>query len=168
MRLLRRNSLIEAFIAAAFIYAWLFGATFTGKLYGLLFTALWNKEIDFDTDTIAVILTTSSHTPDQDAHNYVDDITNEVSGGGYARVNLGSKTVGYTGGTNKHKLDAADSDFATATFTFRNVHLADVSPGADSSRPLLGYQAADGDVTGAGGTLTLVWHASGIIEITVG
>lgn len=143
-------------------------ATFTAKLYGKVFTALWNKEIDFDTDTIAVILTTSSHTPDQDTHDYLDDLTNEVSGGSYARGTLGSKTVTYTGATNKHVLDAADQAFTTATFTFRNVHLADTSPGSDAARPLIMYEASDADITGAGGTLTLEWNSGGIVEITVG
>lgn len=142
-------------------------ATFTGFLYGLVFTALWNKEIDFDSDTIAVLLTTSSYTPAQDTDNYLDDVTNEVSGGGYARVNLASKTVTYTGATNKHVLDAADTAFATATFTFRNAVIADVTPGSDATRPLIGYQAGSADVVGAGGTITLVWAAAGIVEITV-
>lgn len=142
-------------------------ATFTGFLYGLVFTALWNKEIDFDSDTIAVLLTTSGYSPAQDTDNYLDDVTNEVAGGGYARVNLSSKTVTYTGATNKHVLDAADTAFPTATFTFRNAVIADVTPGSDATRPLIGYQAGSADVVGAGGTITLVWNASGIVEITV-
>lgn len=143
-------------------------ATFTGKLYGLVFTALWNKEIDYDSDNIAVLLTTVSYVPNQDADNYLDDVTNEVSGGGYARVNLSSKTVTYTGGSNKHVLDAADTPFPTATFTFRVAVIADVTPGSDATRPLIGYQLGDADTTGGGGTLTLVWAAAGIVEITVG
>lgn len=142
-------------------------ATFTGKLYGKVFTALWNKEIDYDSDNIAVLLTTSSYVPDQDAHDYLDDVTNEVSGGGYARVNLSSKTVTYTGGSNKHVLDADDTPFPSATFTFRNVVLADVSPGSDATRPLIGYQLGSGDVVGGGATITLIHNASGIVEITV-
>lgn len=142
-------------------------ATFTAKLYGLVFTCLWNKEIDYDTDTITVILTTATHTPNQDTHKYVSSITDEVTGGGYARVNLGSKTVNYDTSTNKHTLDAADSVFSTATFTFRNVHVADTSPGSDATRPLILYQTADADVTGAGGDLTLQWNSGGLVEITV-
>jgi hypothetical protein len=40
----------------------------TGKLYGKVFTALWNKEIDYDSDAIACTLHTSAYTPDQDVH----------------------------------------------------------------------------------------------------
>lgn len=139
----------------------------TGKLFGLVFTALWNKEIDYDTDTITVGGSTSSYSPNQDTHDYLNDITNEVSGGGYSRQTLGSKTVTYTGASNKHVLDAADTVFASATFTVRTFWLADTSPGSDATRPLIGYQQSDGDITGGGGDLTLQWAAAGIVEITV-
>lgn len=142
-------------------------ATFTGKLFGLVFTSLWNKEVDYDTDQIDVILTTSTYVPDQDTHRYLSSVTNEVVGGGYARKTLASKTVTYTAATNKHTLDAADVVYTAATFTFRNAVVADVTPATDATRPLIGYQAADVDVTGAGGDLTLQWNAAGIVEITV-
>jgi len=143
-------------------------ATFTGKAYGKAYLALWNKEIDWDSDTISVIATTSSHTIDQDAHDYVDDITNEVSGGSYARKTLGTKTTTYTGGSNKHALDGADLQWTTATFTFRHLHVASTTAGSDATRPLIGYQSGDGDTTGGGGNLDFAWNASGIIEETVG
>ncbi len=139
----------------------------TGKLYGKAFTSLWNKEIDYDTDQIDVVLTTVSEVPDQDADDYLDDLSNEVSGGGYVRKTLASKTVTYTGGTNKLKLDAADVQWTAATFTFRNAHVVDVTPVTNATRPLIGYQASDADITGGGGNLDLVWHADGIVEITV-
>lgn len=167
---------IAVLVAVALLLPWhpdargvpVAAGTFTGKLYGKVFTSLWNKEIDFDTDTINVGATTSTYTVDQDAHDYLNDITNEVSGGGYARVALSSKTVTYTGATNKHVLDAADTDFATATFTARLWFIYDASPGSDATRPLIGYEQNDADITGGGGTLTIVWNASGIVEITVG
>jgi hypothetical protein len=144
-------------------------ATFTGKVYGKTMLSIWNKEVDYDTDTITVLGTTSSHTIDQDAHDYLNDITNEVaSANGYVRKTLASKTTTYTGATNKHALDAADLQWTTASFTFRNLHIADTSPGSDATRPLLAYQSGDGDTTGGGGNLDFAWNASGIIESTVG
>lgn len=142
-------------------------ATFTGYLYGRMFLAAFNKEIDWDTDTIQVILTTSAHTPDQDNHDYLNDLTNEVSGGGYSRQTLASKTITYTGATNVFAVDAADVTFSSATFTFRNVHVVDTSPATDATRPLICYQQGDADVTGAGGDLVLQWHSSGIFTVTV-
>ena len=46
--------------------------------------------IDYDTDTFKVMLVTSSYTPDKDAHEFFDDVTNEVSGTGYT---AGGETV---------------------------------------------------------------------------
>jgi hypothetical protein len=39
-----------------------------------------NRNIDLDSDTIKLMIVTSAYTPDQDAHNKRDDVTNEVSG----------------------------------------------------------------------------------------
>lgn len=142
----------------------------TGKLYGKVFTALWNKEIDFDTDVIKVMLTTSSYTPDQDVHDYKDDVTNEVSGTGYTAggATLASKTVTYTGATNKHVLDAADTQWATSTITARNAVIYDDSPATNATKPLIGYQSSDVDIVSSGGNFDIVWNAGGIVEITVG
>jgi len=40
-------------------------------------------EIDFGDDTIKVMLSTESYVPDQDTHEFRDDVTNEVAGTGY-------------------------------------------------------------------------------------
>jgi len=45
-----------------------------------------NGNVELDSDTTKVMLVTSAYTPDQDAHDNRDDITNEVSGTGYTAV----------------------------------------------------------------------------------
>jgi hypothetical protein len=145
--------------------------TITARLYGLVFTALWNKEIDYDTDLIAVQLHNSTYTPDQDVHDYKNDLTNELAtAGGYTAggKDLASKTVTYTAGTNKHVLDAADLQWTSASFTARTAVILDRSPATDATRPLIGYQNSDVDITASGGNFDLVWNASGLVEITVG
>ena len=37
-----------------------------------------NGNIDLDSDTIKMMLVTSAYTPDQDAHDFKDNVTNEV------------------------------------------------------------------------------------------
>ena len=144
---------------------------FTGLLYGLAFTQLWNAEIDYDTHAIHAAMTTDAETPDQDADNFWDDaVANEVANGsGYVTngAALASKTVTYTGGTNKHVLDAADPSWATFSATFRNVHFVDRNAASDATRPMIGYQRNDANITGGGGTLTLVLASAGLVEITV-
>lgn len=145
-------------------------ATFTGKLYGKMFTAAFNKEIDLDSDAIHATLHTSTYTPDQDADDYFNDATNELStangytAGGQA---LASKTVTYTAGTNKWVFDAADVVWSSSTLTWRTAVLHDRATGADSTRPLILYQQGDADTISTNADTTLQWHASGIIEITV-
>jgi len=45
------------------------------KLYGNFLKQALNKEIDWDSDTIKVALLSSSYTPNQDTHDYFDDVT---------------------------------------------------------------------------------------------
>ena len=139
-------------------------------LFGLVFTSLWNKEIDYEADVIKVMLTTSTYTPDQDVHDYKDDVTNEVVGSGYTATGetLASKTVTYTGGTNKHVLDAADVTWSASSITARNAVIYDATPGSDATRPLICFQDFETDQSSSGGDFVIQWNASGIVEITVG
>ena len=90
------------------------------KLYGQFLSQALNKEIDWDTDTIKVALLTNAYTPNQDSHNYFDDVVaNEVSGTGYTSggYTLANKTNTYNSGTNVIVLDADDVTFASSTIT---------------------------------------------------
>lgn len=141
----------------------------TALLYGLCFTSLWNKEIDYDTDTIKVSLHTSTYTPAQDTDDYFDDATNEIAGTGYTAggATLASKTVTYTAGTNKHVLDAADVTWSGATFTARYAVVYDAQTGVATTEPLICYQNFGGDETVSSADFVIQWNASGIVEITV-
>ena len=140
-----------------------------GKLYGLLFTALWNKEIDYLADVIKVMLTTVTYVPNQDTHDYKNDVTNEVVGTGYTATGetLGSKTVTYTAGTNKHVLDAADVTWSASTITARIAVIYDSTPASDATRPLIGYQDFEADKSSDNGDFTIQWDAAGLVEITI-
>lgn len=141
----------------------------TAFLYGAFLGKLANKEIDLDSDTFKVMLCTSSYTPNQDTHDYKDDITNEVTGTGYTAggATLGSVTWGYTSGTNTWKFDAADTQWASSTITARYAVIYDSSPGSDATRPLVGYIDFGADVVSSGGNFDIVWNASGIFTTTV-
>lgn len=141
----------------------------TGKLYGLVFTQAFNKEIDLADDTIKVLLTTSTYTPDQDAHNFHNDVTNEVTGTGYTAggATLSNKSITYTAGTNTWVFDADDATWATSTITARTAVVYDDTPGTSATKPLIGYQQSDGDITSSGGTFTVAWAAGGIVSIVV-
>lgn len=140
----------------------------TTKTYGSLITKAFNKEIDWDTDTIKVALVTSSYTPDQDAHDYWDDVSaNEASGTGYTAggATLASKTIGYTSGTNVTKFDAADVSWTTSTITARYA-VVYLSTGTGSTSPLIAYVDFGSDQSSSAGTFSIVWDAAGIFTTT--
>lgn len=139
------------------------------KLYGNFLLKALNKEVDFDTDTIKVALLTSSYTPDQDAHDYFNDVsTYEVSGTGYTAGGntLASKTATYDSATNVIILDAADTTWASSTITARYAVIYD-STGTSSTSALIGYVDFGSDQASTNGNFTITWDATGIVRITV-
>lgn len=140
----------------------------TAKVYGLFLKSLANKEIDLDSDTLKVMLCTSSYTPDQDTHQYKSSVTNEVTGTGYTAggATLASVAVTYTSGTNTLMLDAADTAWTTSTITARYAVIYDSSPASDATRPLIAYVDFTTDQVSVGATFTIAWDAAGIATIT--
>jgi len=140
----------------------------TAKWYGKCFTnAFGAAPINFGSDTIKVALTTSTYTPDQDTHDFFDDVTNEVSGTGYSAggATLGSAAVTYTAGTNVVKFDAADTSWTTATITARYA-VVYKSTGTPSTSPLMFYVDFGEDKVSSGGTFAITWHADGMATVT--
>ena len=58
-------------------------ATATFKWYGATASHLADADIDWVADTIHCSLHTSSYTPNQDTHDYGDDLTNECPQSGH-------------------------------------------------------------------------------------
>lgn len=140
------------------------------KLYGQFLSQALNKEIDWDTDTIKVALLTNSYTPDQDAHNYFDDVsTFEVTGTGYTQGGntLANKTNTYNSATNVIVLDADDTTWSSSTITARYAVIYDASPATNATRPLIGYVDFGSDQSSSNGNFTITWDATGIVRITV-
>jgi hypothetical protein len=141
----------------------------TGLIYGKAFLALANKEIDWVADAIKCGLATSSYQPDQDAHDYWDDVTNEVSGTGYTAggATLANATSTYTAGTNIWAADADNAAWTSSTITARYAIVYDSTPGSAATNPLICYQNAGEDVSTTAGTFTVAWAAAGIVQVTV-
>jgi hypothetical protein len=140
------------------------------KLYGQFLSQALNKEIDWDSDTIKVALLTNAYTPDQDAHNYLDDVVaNEVSGTGYTAGGntLANKTNSYNSSTNVIVLDADDTTWSSSTITARYAVIYDASPATNATRPLIGYVDFGADQSSSNGNFTITWDATGIVRITV-
>ena len=138
----------------------------SAKVYTLFQKSLANKEIDLDTDTLKVMLCTSTYTPNQDTHQYKSSVTNEVTGTGYTATGatLGSVTVTNSG--HVVTLDAADTSWSTSTITARYAVVYDSSPASDATRPLICYVDFGADVVSSGGTFQITWDAAGIVTFT--
>lgn len=140
------------------------------KLYGNFLSQALNKEIDWDGDTIKVALLTNSYTPDQDAHNYYDDVVaNEVTGTGYTAGGntLANKTNNYNSATNVIVLDADDTTWSSSTITARYAVVYDATPALNANKPLIGYVDFGSDQSSSNGNFTITWDATGIVRITV-
>jgi hypothetical protein len=138
------------------------------KLYGNFLVKALNKEVDWDTDTIKVALTTSSYTPNQDTHDYFNDVTNEVTGTGYTAGGntLASKTITYDDANNVIVLDAADTTWGSSTITARYA-VVYASTGTASTSPLIGYVDFGSDQSSTNGNFTITWDSTGIVRVTV-
>lgn len=77
-----------------------------GYLFNDALTSIVKNEIDYLNDTIVVLLTNTA--PDIDADTYISDLAGELSGGGYVRKTLASKTVTTDDTNNRTIVDAAD------------------------------------------------------------
>lgn len=134
------------------------------------FIALANKEIDLLDDTIKVALTTNSYSPNQDTHDYFNDVTNELStANGYT---AGGDTLAsdvFTSTLNVATYDANNTVWTSsgAGFTARRAVTYDSTPGTSATNPLLWWMDFGQDETASGGgTFTLNYNASGIATVT--
>jgi len=140
------------------------------KLYGKVFLSAFNKEIDLVDDNIACTLHAAAYTPDQDTHQYVSSLTNEVpASGGYSTggQNLANDTLTYTAATNVIMYDADDVVWPGSTITARTAVVSDRTPGTAAAQPLICYQQSDVDIVSSGGEFRVAWNASGIFTVTV-
>lgn len=144
----------------------------TAKWYGKALSGQFGttaaNRVDWTGDTIKVALCTSTYTPNQDTHDFFDDITNEVSGTGYTAggATLSSKSVNYDSATNVTSLRAGASSWTGATFTCRYAVIYK-STGTASTSPLIGYVDFGGDETVSSGTFTITWDVTdGVMKIT--
>lgn len=144
-----------------------------GLLASILGSGLANP-IDFLTNAIQVGLSSSTHVPNKD-DTFLDDagandfVDGELTGTGYARQTLGSKTLTYDAANDRVEWDAADVTFtainagtaAQATY-FQNVGAV------DSARRLwLNVDTGGFPVVTNGGDLTIQHNAEGIAWGTV-
>lgn len=138
--------------------------------YNRAFLSFFNKEADWNSDTIKATLHSVSYVPNQDTHDYQNDLTNELStANGYTAggVTPGSPTIAQA--LNVITLDGVDPAWTSsgAGFTARIIVVADTTPGTTATNPLVLWSDFGADNTASGGgTFTYVVNASGWATIT--
>jgi hypothetical protein len=139
----------------------------TAKMYGLAHKSAWNKEIDFDSDTIKAVLCDIGYTPNQDTHQYASSLTDECTDASYSRKTLSSKSVSYDAATNTFKLDAADFGWTALTETFRYMVYVDTQTGSDATSPLIAVVDFGSQQTVSAQDVNIALDADGLVTVTV-
>lgn len=129
----------------------------TWKWYGEGLANVVKGAIDLDTDTFKILMTTSTYTPNQDTHNFRDDVTNEVVGTGYTAggATLAGVSVTYDTATNEVRISWTDPTWPSSTITARTAVIYKSRGGAASADELLAYCTEASDITSTAGTFTV-------------
>ena len=123
--------------------------------------------VDGDADTIKLFLHTSSYTPNQDTHDFYDDVTNEVGNSGSYAAGGATLSVTLSQDNTDHEgvFDATDVSFTTATITARYAVIYK-STGTASTSPLMFLIDFGSNQTSTLGTFTVSFAAEGIFNVT--
>jgi hypothetical protein len=117
--------------------------------------------IDWLVDDIRVLLVTSAYTFDQ-GHDYVSDLSGELTNPGYARKLVAGRTIVEDLAGNRNKCDAANTLFAALGAgdlpAAAIVYLYNV---ADTAAQLLAYCALT-TTPPNGADFTVVWNTLGV------
>lgn len=137
------------------------------KMYGPALQSLSAGAINFTGGTVKAALCSATYVPDQDTHQYFDDITNEVSGAGYAAATLTSKTVTYNTTTNTVTWDAADPTWAAISVAQIRYIIFYVDTTVASTSPLISYMDFETNYAPSAQSFTVTIPATGICTFTV-
>lgn len=123
--------------------------------------------IDWVSDTVKVMLVTSSYTPDKDLHDFRDDVTNEVVGTGYSAGGMALVNKAHTQNDSDDRavFNANDLVWSTATITARAAVLYKSRGGASSADELIAYVDFLADKSSTAADFTIQWHADGIFYL---
>jgi hypothetical protein len=133
----------------------------TAGHYGKLGLSLLNKEINFNTDTFKVLLTTNAYTIDKDAHQYISSITNEVTGTGYTAggVTVSPMTVSYDAANDRVKYVCTNPAWNPLTVT--GARRAVLYDDTAANKPLVSWVDLGQDYNLTAANFSIPWDALG-------
>lgn len=123
------------------------------KLYNSCLFYCAKGLIDFDSDTFYAMLVSSAYTPDVDAHDYRNDVTNEISGTNYTAGGAAT-TVTVTQDNANNRVSIAFSAVTWAAATISDARGAVIYKrrgGAASADELVAYVDFNEDKSSSAG-----------------
>ena len=132
------------------------------KVFNEAITSIGKCEINYLTDTVVVLLLTGA--PDIDADTFISDLSSEITGGGYSRKTLASKTITTDDTNDRAIFDAADVQWTALTTVFRYIVVAQ-STGDDSTSRCITTIDTGATQTIDAGTYDITWPTSGVFFI---
>lgn len=141
----------------------------TAFWYGNGMKNILSGAIDLDTDTFRAMLSYSTYTPDQDTHDFRNDITGEVTGTGYTAggVSVSALQVTFDAASNEVRWDHSDPTWTGASFSARYMVVYKSRAGGASADELVYYVNFGADEVVSSGTFTYVVPATGTGVVTV-
>lgn len=137
------------------------------QVYGIFVRDLMKGDnaVDFDTATLKIALCDSSYTPDVDAHDFYNDLTNELANGdGYTTggATLGSGAVTYDSANNRAEYDCADVSWSFTATKAPKWAVLYKDTGDGSTSPLIAYW--DCGTVSTDTTFTLTVNTEGLVQ----
>lgn len=128
--------------------------------------AILKGEIDLLNDDIKVALVTDGYSPDKDADDFFDAVTNEVSGTGYTAggKSLANKAVAQDDTNDRAEFDADDLQWVVSTLTARACVLY-YNTGVEATSILIAYIDFGADFSTVAETFTIEWDTEGILYL---
>lgn len=130
-------------------------------------TAQIGTAVNLASDTVKLMLLTSSHTPNEDADVFISDLSaNEVAASG--TYSAGGATLTKSSTTddtdNEGVFDASDVSFTSATITARYAAIYK-DTGTASTSPVICVIDFGSNQTSTAGTFTITFAAEGILNL---
>lgn len=141
----------------------------TAKIYGPVIGQLLSGAVNWQGGTVKAMLLASTYTPNQDTHEFLDDIdTHQVAGAGYTAggITVTGKTSSYAPVANIHSISCNDLVLSAATLTFRYMVFY-VSTGSAATSPLVCYIDFAAGQSIAAQNVTFVVPVTGLAQFTV-
>lgn len=112
-----------------------------------------------------VLLVSDSHTPDFDAHDFRDDITNEVTGTNWSSGGVALTGTEITLSSGVLTFDATDVSVASTTLSSVMASVLYTNVGASSTDQLVMLHDFVTAVSTSNGTFGIAWHSSGLLTL---